>query len=47
VQIPEEHEWENLINENHASAIGGHKGVTKTYNRIRPHYFWRNMKSDI
>jgi len=47
VKIPEKRERENLIIENHTSAIGGHKGVTKTYNRIRPHYFWKNMKTDI
>ena len=28
-----------LIEEAHSSAIGGHKGVTKTYNRIRQRYY--------
>lgn len=36
-----------LIIENHASAVGGHKGITKTYNRLKQKYFWPNMKSDI
>jgi transposase InsO family protein len=40
-------EREKLILENHASAYGGHKGVTKTFNRLRPHYFWSTMKQDI
>ena len=37
----------SLIEEAHSSALGGHKGVTKTYNRIRQKYFWENMKLDI
>ena len=44
VQIPEESERRNIITENHASALAGHKGVTKTYNRIRYQYFWKGMK---
>jgi len=36
-----------LIAEHHASSIGGHKGVTKTYNRLRPHFHWNTMKKDI
>lgn len=47
IQTPEPHEREALILENHASSHGGHKGVTKTYNRLRPHYFWNSMKRDI
>ncbi|XP_011868563.1 PREDICTED: uncharacterized protein LOC105562377 [Vollenhovia emeryi] len=47
VRNPTVPEREQLILENHASAVGGHKGVTKTYNRIRPHYFWTNIKKDI
>ena len=37
VRIPEESERLNIITENHASALAGHKGVTKTFNRIRYH----------
>ncbi|XP_036140388.1 uncharacterized protein LOC118644842 [Monomorium pharaonis] len=47
IRNPEPHEREALILENHASSHGGHKGVTKTYNRLRPHYFWSSMKKDI
>lgn len=36
-----------IIKEKHDSAVGGHKGVTKTYNRIRKHYCWPDMKKDI
>lgn len=36
-----------MIQENHASAHGGHKGETKTYNRIRGRYCWKTMKKDI
>ncbi len=32
---------------NHSSRIGGHAGVTRTYNRIKNRYFWENLKSDI
>ena len=27
--------------------IGGHKGASKTYWRVRSNYFWDNMKSDV
>ncbi|KAL6427141.1 hypothetical protein ACFW04_008643 [Cataglyphis niger] len=47
VRTPPFEQREALINENHSSAHGGHKGITKTYNRLRPHYYWKNMKKDI
>lgn len=47
VQTPETNDREALIQENHSSAYGGHKGVTKTYNRLRTHYYWNTMKKDI
>ena len=47
IRTPSIEEREALIIENHSSAHGGHKGVTKTYNRIRPHYYWNTMKRDI
>lgn len=47
IQTPDESERIPLITESHSSAIGGHKGVTKTYNRLRPHYYWSSMKRDI
>lgn len=36
-----------IIEEFHSSKAGGHKGITKTYQRIRQHYSWDNMKKDI
>ena len=36
-----------IINEYHESAIGGHKGITKTYDRLAHEYYWRNMQSDV
>jgi len=47
IQTPTEEERLPLISESHSSAIGGHKGVTKTYNRLRPHFYWGTMKKDI
>jgi len=46
VQISPVEQREALIIENHASAHGGHKGITKTYNRLR-HYYCSTMKRDI
>ena len=34
-QYPTKEQRSQLIEEAHSSALGGHKGVTKTYNRIR------------
>jgi len=36
-----------IIGEMHCSPIGGHRGVTKTYHRIKHNYYWENLKSDI
>ena len=38
-QYPTKEHRNQLIDEAHLSAIGGHKGVTKTYNRIRQRYY--------
>jgi len=47
IQVPTADQRLPLISENHSSAVGGHKGVTKTYNRLRPHFYWNTMKKDI
>lgn len=47
ISIPPLSDRAQIITENHCSAIGGHKGVTKTYNRIKKKYNWTGMKSDI
>ena len=31
----------------HYSPIGGHMGVSKTFNRIRQNFYWENLKQDI
>lgn len=45
--IPLETERQELISEYHASALGGHKGVAKTYQRIREKYYWPGMRAEI
>lgn len=47
VAIPTHDQRNDIIIENHSSALAGHKGVTKTYHRIRQKYYWPNMKTDI
>jgi len=47
IQTPTEDERLPLISENHSPAVGEHKGITKTYNRYRPHFYWNTMKKDI
>ena len=36
-----------LIIEIHCSHVNGHKGLAKTYKRMRQEYFWSELKSDI
>ena len=36
-----------LIKEYHESAIEGHKGMMKTYDKLAYEYYWRNMQSDV
>lgn len=45
--MPEKSEGKDLIRENHSSALGAHKGVIKTYNRMRQRYYWEKMKDQI
>ena len=45
-QYPTKEQRTHLTEEVHSSALG-HKGVTKTYSRIRQNIFWENMKVDI
>ena len=46
-QYPTKEQRNQLIEEAYSSAIGGHKGVTKTYNRIRQRHYQENMKLGI
>lgn len=47
IHTPANEERNEIINENHSGIIGGHKGVNKTYNRIRMNYYWGTLKQDI
>ncbi|CAK9834497.1 Retrovirus-related Pol polyprotein from transposon 412 [Anthophora retusa] len=47
IVIPIEEVRQDIIFENHTSAYAGHKGVTKTYRRIREKYYWPQMKTDV
>ena len=47
IEIPDLDKRKDIIIENHVSAIGGHKGITKTYYRIKQRYFWPRMKFEI
>ena len=38
-QYPTKEQRTYLIEEAHSSALGGHKGVTKNYSRIRQNFF--------
>jgi len=47
ITTPPEENREDVIKENHATVLGGHKGVTKTINRIKYRYHWPRMKRDV
>lgn len=47
IRIPPDEEREGIIKEYHSSPINGHKGVTKTHDRIRQSFFWPNMKTQV
>ena len=36
-----------ILKENHDSTLGGHRGMNKTYEAIKSHYTWPNMKQEI
>ena len=40
--VPKVEDRYRLIKEYHESAIGGHKGMTKTYDKLVYEYYWRN-----
>jgi len=47
ISVPPLHDRPHILKEYHDAAIGGHKGVTKIYLRIKARYYWPNMKTDI
>jgi hypothetical protein len=40
-------EKERIIREYHESLIGGHTGISRTYERLKPYVSWPNMRRDI
>jgi hypothetical protein len=36
-----------LISTVHSSAIGGHSGVNATYHKLKAHFSWKGMKTDV
>jgi hypothetical protein len=36
-----------ILQENHDSILGGHRGTNKTYEAIKRYYQWTNMKKDV
>ena len=47
LQYVTENRRDEIFRELHDSPIGGHRGVSKTFNRIRKDYYWENLKQDI
>ena len=47
IEVPPVEDRLQIIFENHDSLIGGHKGVTKTYRRIRERYTWPGLRNDV
>lgn len=47
VKTPDIEKRKSIIEESHSSIVGGHKGVTKTYNRIRQNFYWENLKLEF
>jgi hypothetical protein len=37
----------DFLREFHDSPLGGHQGVTRTYERMKAHFEWPNMKEDV
>lgn len=38
---------DEISKELHSLPVGGHRGVSKTFNRIRQDYYWENLKQDV
>lgn len=47
ITISRENERIQIIRDNHSTPVGGHKGVSKTYWRIKQKYYWSNLKAEI
>ncbi|RLU23008.1 hypothetical protein DMN91_005286 [Ooceraea biroi] len=47
IKYPPKDLHSEIIREMHYLPTGGHRGVTKTYSRIKHKYYWENLKSDV
>lgn len=47
IEVPPLEIRQDILDEFHKSLIGGHKGVNKTYRRIRDHYLWPKLRNDV
>jgi len=47
ITIPLPDDRQKILEKYHTSAAGGHKGITKTYLRLKNRYYWPNMKTDV
>ena len=45
--VETEEEKRRIIEEYHDSTLGGHQGISRTYNRIKLKYEWPIMKNDM
>ncbi|XP_051161523.1 uncharacterized protein LOC127281712 [Leptopilina boulardi] len=47
IEVPPPEIRPKIISEFHDSLVGGHKGITKTYRRIRERYYWPRLRDDV
>ena len=47
IEVPPIEMRPKIISEYHGSLIGGHKGITNTYRRIRERYTWPGLRDDV
>ena len=47
IQIPKNKDRLGIINEFHGSIMGGHRGVTKAYRKIRERFYWPLFRNDV
>ncbi|XP_051153829.1 uncharacterized protein LOC127291410 [Leptopilina boulardi] len=47
IEVPPPELRPKIISEYHESLLAGHKGITKTYRRIRERYLWPRMRDEI
>ena len=47
IRIPSESERPVILAEKHDSTVAGHRGEKGTYEKIREHFYWKNLKEDV